>query len=126
LSRDQGAYEVITMSLIDTWASTGAGAYSLSENGLYTDRGRGRSFLKPADADGDLHGVSLVQPGSPGETARMLGLAMETLWRRGAADPLAHLAVLQQGSGGDAAAVAEPAVGGGSGHDAARGGAAGV
>jgi hypothetical protein len=27
------------MSLIDTWASTGAGAYSLSENGLYTVEG---------------------------------------------------------------------------------------
>ena len=27
------------MSLIDTWAATGAGAFSLSENGLYTVQG---------------------------------------------------------------------------------------
>ena len=32
---------MIQMSLIDTWAATGAGAFSLSENGLYTVR-RGR------------------------------------------------------------------------------------
>src|SRR5690606_39331316 len=29
-------FSTITMSLIDTWASTGAGSFSLSENGLYT------------------------------------------------------------------------------------------
>src|SRR4029077_3343436 len=36
LTRDSGRYSVITMSLIDTWAATRAGADSLSENGLYT------------------------------------------------------------------------------------------
>src|SRR5262249_36097385 len=29
-------FDVIQMSLIDTWAATGAGAFTLTENGLYT------------------------------------------------------------------------------------------
>ena len=36
LAHDRQHYTAIVMSLIDTWASTGTGAYSLSENGLYT------------------------------------------------------------------------------------------
>ena len=32
-------FDLIEMSLIDTWAATGAGAFSLSENGLYTTQG---------------------------------------------------------------------------------------
>jgi len=36
LSRTEERYSVIQMSLIDTWAATGAGAFSLSENALYT------------------------------------------------------------------------------------------
>jgi hypothetical protein len=32
------------MSMVDTWAATGAGAFSLSENGLYTLEGW-RKFL---------------------------------------------------------------------------------
>src|SRR5262249_34725955 len=29
-------FDLIQMSLVDTWASTGAGAFALTENGLYT------------------------------------------------------------------------------------------
>jgi spermidine synthase len=29
-------YDVIQMTLVDTWASTAAGAFALSENNLYT------------------------------------------------------------------------------------------
>ena len=36
LTRSPERFDVIQMSLIDTWAATGAGAFSLSENGLYT------------------------------------------------------------------------------------------
>ena len=33
------SFDLIQMSMIDTWAATGAGAFSLSENGLYTLEG---------------------------------------------------------------------------------------
>src|SRR5207237_8114533 len=36
MARTQQSFDIIQMSLIDTWAATGAGAFSLSENGLYT------------------------------------------------------------------------------------------
>ena len=35
-ARSRETFDVIQMSLIDTWAATGAGAFTLSENGLYT------------------------------------------------------------------------------------------
>jgi spermidine synthase len=97
MARDTEQYQVLTMSLIDTWASTGAGAYSLSENGLYTVEAW-RTFLDRL-APGGIFTVSrwyLVD--SPGETARMLVLAMETLWQRGVRFPLQHLVLLQNGN----------------------------
>src|SRR5919109_684295 len=36
LARSRDSFDVIQMSLVDTWAATGAGAFTLSENGLYT------------------------------------------------------------------------------------------
>jgi hypothetical protein len=35
-ARTARSFDVIQMSLIDTWAATGAGAFTLTENGLYT------------------------------------------------------------------------------------------
>ena len=35
-ARTDRSFDIIQMSLIDTWAATGAGAFTLSENGLYT------------------------------------------------------------------------------------------
>lgn len=96
-TRDRRQYEVITMSLIDTWASTGAGAYSLSENGLYTVEGW-LAFMRRLTPTGIFTVSRWYKSDSPGETGRMLALAMETLWRMGAAEPRAHLMLLQQGS----------------------------
>ncbi|MCB9704210.1 MAG: hypothetical protein H6711_20140 [Myxococcales bacterium] len=95
LTRDRRSYAVITMSLIDTWAATGAGAYSLSENGLYTVEAWER-FLDRLDPDGIFTVSRWYLRGAPGETARMIALAMEALWRRGVADPRAHIIVLQE------------------------------
>src|SRR4029077_3102955 len=65
---------VIQMSLIDTWAATGAGAFTLTENGLYTVEAW-RRFLGRLNADG-LFTVSL---------------AVATLLTNGAAEPRRHL-----------------------------------
>lgn len=96
-TRDARQYAVVTMSLIDTWASTGAGAYSLSENGLYTVEGW-LAFMRRLTPDGIFTVSRWYKSDSPGETGRMLALAMETLWQLGAADPRKHLILLQQGS----------------------------
>jgi spermidine synthase len=96
-ARDERRYDVITMSLIDTWASTGAGAYSLSENGLYTVEGW-RTFVRRLTPTGIFTVARWYKHDSPGETGRMLALAMATLWELGVERPRAHLILLQQGN----------------------------
>ena len=97
MAGDKRQYSVITMSLIDTWAATGAGAYALSENGLYTTEGW-QIFMDRLEPTGIFTVSRWYKPDSPGETARMLALAMETLWRTGAKDPLKHIILLQNQS----------------------------
>jgi hypothetical protein len=75
----------------------GAGAYSLSENGLYTVEGW-LAFMRRLTPTGIFTVSRWYKSDSPGETGRMLALAMETLWRLGARDPRAHLILLQQSS----------------------------
>ena len=58
-ARTAERFDLIQMSMIDTWAATGAGAFSLSENGLYTVEGW-RTFVDRFDADRRLHRLSLV------------------------------------------------------------------
>lgn len=89
-SRNRSAFNIIQMSMIDTWASTSAGAFALSENGLYTVEGW-RVFMDDL-AEGGVFTVSrwLNRPEMP-ETARTLSLAVAALLERGAQNPRAHI-----------------------------------
>ena len=70
----QEHFDLIQMSMIDTWAATGAGAFSLSENGLYTLEGW-RTFLGRL-SDGGVFTVSRwYSPSDLNETGRMIALA---------------------------------------------------
>jgi hypothetical protein len=97
MARETREFSVVTMSLIDTWASTGAGAYSLTENGLYT-REAWQIFMRRLAPDGIFTVSRWYHESSPGETARMLGLAMETLYAMGVERPLDHIVLLQVGN----------------------------
>jgi len=90
LARHPETYSVIQMSLIDTWASTGAGAFSLSENGLYTIEAW-RLFLSRLSGDGVFTVSRWFSPANVGETGRMLSLAVAALFDSGAADPSRHI-----------------------------------
>lgn len=94
LAEETRRFSVITMSLIDTWASTGAGAYSLSESGLYT-REAWETALSRLDDDGIFTISRWYLPVAPGETARMLALALETLYARDVDEPRDHVILLQ-------------------------------
>ncbi len=96
LARDDRRYSVITMSLIDTWASTGAGAYSLSENGLYTVEAF-VGFMQRLTDDGIFTVSRWYLPRSPGETARLVVLGMDSLYAMGVEDPRQHIILLQWG-----------------------------
>src|SRR6202035_1590012 len=51
--RSSAKYQVIQATLVDTWASTAAGAFALSENNLYTTDAM-RDYLNHLTDDGLL------------------------------------------------------------------------
>jgi hypothetical protein len=85
-------FDLVQMSMIDTWAATGAGAFSLSENGLYTLEGW-RVFLKTINPDGFFTVSRWYSPNNVNETGRMIGLATAALLDSGVKDVRPHLFV---------------------------------
>jgi hypothetical protein len=85
-------FDLIQMSMIDTWAATGAGAFSLSENGLYTLEGW-HAFLRPLNDDGIFTVSRWYSPDHIDETGRMIGLATAVLLDSGVKDVQQHLFV---------------------------------
>jgi hypothetical protein len=83
-------FDLVQMSMIDTWAATGVGGFSLSENGLYTIEGWRRFFADLAP-DGVFTVSRWYSPENTGETGRLLSLAKGTLLAMGVADPSGHL-----------------------------------
>ncbi len=90
-------FDLVQMSMIDTWAATGAGAFSLSENGLYTLEGW-RAFLRPINDNGIFTVSRWYSPGNIDETGRMIGLATAVLLDSGAKDARPHMFVASAGS----------------------------
>jgi spermidine synthase len=93
LTRNRESFSTIQMSLIDTWASTGAGAYSLSENSLYTIEAW-QVFLSRLSDDGIFTVSRWHDPDNLGETGRMISLAMASLFKSGVTDPSRHIALV--------------------------------
>ena len=92
LTRRDQRFDVIQMSLVDTWAATGAGAFTLSENGLYTlDAWRMfLSRLSPRPTSSRA-ACSACRAGSirttPRRRADCVGLGVASLLDRGVARP---------------------------------------
>ena len=70
-ARSADHFDSIQMSLVDTWAATGAGAFSLSENGLYTLQGW-RTFFDHLTPSGTFTVSRWYSPRNVNETGRML------------------------------------------------------
>lgn len=83
--RSSDRYDVIQASLVDTWAATAAGAYTLTENSLYTVEAF-QDYLDHLTDHGTLTITRWVLDG-----VRLVSLAQEACARRGwsAADRLA-------------------------------------
>jgi hypothetical protein len=88
--RSDAKYDVIQASLVDTWAATAAGAYTLSENSLYTVEAF-TDYLDHLAADGMLTITRWVFDG-----LRLVSLAQEACALRGC-DAARQLAIVQQG-----------------------------
>jgi hypothetical protein len=97
LARDPTRFDVLQMSLVDTWAATGAGAFTLSENGLYTVEAW-RLFLDRLQPAGILSVSRWFSDRRPLETSRLLALAVATLIDRGVTNPSAHLVLSARGN----------------------------
>jgi spermidine synthase len=89
-ARTPRTFDVIQMSLIDTWAATGAGAFTLTENGLYTVEAWQR-FLGRLNPGGMFTVSRWYAPGEVNETGRLVSLAVATLIENRAAEPRRHL-----------------------------------
>jgi hypothetical protein len=91
----QDKYDVIQMTLVDTWASTSAGAFALSENNLYTVEAFREYFdhLKP---DGFL-AITRWDFSQPREALRVVSQAIEVLRRLGVEDVHKHFIVVANG-----------------------------
>ncbi|HLK32481.1 MAG TPA: hypothetical protein VKT29_05285, partial [Terriglobales bacterium] len=88
-------YDVIQMTLVDTWASTAAGAFALSENNLYTVEAFKEYFehLKP---DGMI-AITRWEFKEPREALRVMAVAMQALHEVGVATPAKNFIVVSEG-----------------------------
>ena len=95
-TRSRESFGVIQMSMADTWAATGAGAFTLTENGLYTVEGW-RAFLARLAPDGLFTVSRWYEPDDVDETGRLVSLAVAALLDAGVTEPRAHLFIATSG-----------------------------
>ncbi|MCK5373931.1 MAG: hypothetical protein KAJ40_01465 [Alphaproteobacteria bacterium] len=89
--KNHETFDIVQMSLIDTWAATGAGAFALSENGLYTQEAW-NIFMKDLSPQG-VFTVSRWSAHAQDDTGRALSMAMASLFNMGIENPAEHIAV---------------------------------
>ena len=89
-------FDVVQMTLVDTWASTAAGAFALSENNLYTADAF-REYFEHLKPDGMI-AITRWEFRHPREALRIVAVAMEALHRLGVADPARNFIIASQGS----------------------------
>ncbi len=100
--RTREKYQVLQATLVDTWASTAAGAFALSENSLYTTEAF-RDYLSRLTDDGLLSFTRWgLEP--PRESLRLISLAMEALRQLGEHEAWRHVVVAREGTEQDLAA----------------------
>ena len=96
LTRTSEHFDLIQASMVDTWASTAAGAMTLSENSLYTVDGW-RVFYDHLKPGGLVSFTRWYNTFDSEETYRLFAVAWATLLQEGVSDPGAHLALVRSG-----------------------------
>ena len=93
IRRSQQHFQVIQATLVDTWASTAAGAFALSENNLYTTEAF-VDYLSHLENDGVL---AFTRWGfnPPRESLRVVSLAQAALEELGQNEPSRNVAVIR-------------------------------
>jgi hypothetical protein len=93
LARSRERYDLIQISLIDTWAATAAGAFVLSENTLYTTDAW-QLFLERMTPEGILSVSRWYGRPVPSEMYKVAALATNSLRASGVLNPRQHLIVV--------------------------------
>ena len=93
LSRISSTFDLIQMSMVDTWAASMAGSMVLTENLLYTEEAF-RQYLTHLKPDGMLTVSRWYHPERYGELARLVVLTASALRGIGAHNPAEHLIVV--------------------------------
>lgn len=88
-------FDVVQMTLVDTWASTAAGAFALSENNLYTVEAF-REYFEHLLPEGMI-AITRWEFQRPREALRIVSVAMQALRRIGVANAAGHFIVASQG-----------------------------
>jgi len=85
---------VIQAGYVDTYAATAAGAFSLTENTLYTVEAY-QDYLAHLTPRG-IVSIQRYYEEPPQQSIRLVSLALEALRRRGDANPASHIVVVRQ------------------------------
>jgi hypothetical protein len=95
IARSSEKYDLIQISLVDTWAAASTGAYALSENNLYTVE----AFLEYYSrlAPSGIFSMSRFAFEPPRETLKVVALAREALKQSGNANISRSIIVIKQG-----------------------------
>jgi hypothetical protein len=88
-------FDVVQMTLVDTWASTAAGAFALSENNLYTVEAF-REYFEHLKPDGMI-AITRWEFREPREALRVVAVAIQALQSLGVANPARNFIVASQG-----------------------------
>jgi len=103
IARLKNKFDIIQVSLIDTYAATAAGAFVLSESGLYTQEAW-KSFLEHLKPEGILTFSRWYFRGTPASMYRLVALAKAALQEVGVENPRDHIIIarrMYEGERGD-------------------------
>jgi len=89
-------FDVVQMTLVDTWASTAAGAFALSENSLYTVEAF-RDYFEHLKPDG-MVAITRWEFQQPREALRVVSVAMQALHELGVSDTRGNFMVVSEGT----------------------------
>jgi len=95
----ENTFDIIQISLIDTWAATAAGAFALTENTLYTVEAW-KIFLGRLNDDGILTVTRWFHESNPVEAYRLVSLANAALRNQGISNPRDHMLFARRHIGG--------------------------
>ena len=94
ITRSPERFDIIQVSLIDTWAATASGAFVLSENSLYTVEAWDL-FLDRLQPGGVLSFSRWYMRDQPYEMYRLTSLAVEALLESGVDNPRDHIVIIR-------------------------------